>query len=226
MLPLALAAAGCRNNMHTQNKVRPLRESTFFDDGATARPLPADTVAHDENFGTDERGGGGLRADDAFTTGLGADGKPVSELPLPLSRELLLRGRQRFDIFCSPCHGRLGDGRGMIVQRGYKQPHSFHEERLRASNVGYFFNVASVGFGVMPSYAAQIPVADRWAIAAYIRVLQYSQGAPLSDLPAETRRSLASDLAAPPPSPGAPAAPAAGNGAAAQPRRAHPNEVP
>jgi mono/diheme cytochrome c family protein len=191
------AAAGCRHDMQNQNKMRPYRESTFFADGASARPLPAHTVAR-----------GDLRADEAFYTGI-RGGKPVADLPFPATREVLLRGQQRYDIFCSPCHGRLGDGRGMIVTRGYKQPPSFAEEQLRNAQVGFFFSVMTQGFGVMPSYAAQVSEADRWAIAAYIRVLQYSQGAPLGELPPAVQKAIAGDLAAAPAAPPAPGAPAA-----------------
>ena len=118
--------------------------------------------------------------DGAFATGLGADGQFVTALPVPLTRDLLERGRERFDIFCSPCHDRAGRGRGMIVQRGFKQPPSYHIDRLRAQPIGYFFDVMTNGFGEMSSYAAQVPASDRWAIAAYIRALQFSQHAPLS----------------------------------------------
>jgi mono/diheme cytochrome c family protein len=183
---LLLAGAGCRDNMHTQNKVKPLAESRFFRDGASARPLPAHTVAR-----------GDLRADPGYYTGV-RDQRALADIPFPVTREVLLRGQERFNIFCSPCHGRLGDGRGMVVGRGYKQPNSYHEERLRNSPVGYFFNVMSEGFGVMPSYSSQVSVADRWAIAAYIRVLQYSQNAHLADLPEAQRKAVLEELAGPP----------------------------
>ncbi len=199
LLPLLLTSAGCRHDMQNQNKMRPYRESTFYPDGASARPLPAHTVAR-----------GDLRADEAYYTGI-RGGKPVADLPFPVSRDVLLRGQQRYDIFCSPCHGRVGDGLGMIVTRGYKQPPSFHGEQLRKAQVGWFFSVMTQGFGVMPSYAAQVPVADRWAIAAYIRALQYSQSARLSELPPGAQQAIAGDLAtsnAVPASPAAPASPA------------------
>ena len=187
---LLLAAAGCRQNMHNQHKVKTLAASDFFPDGQGARPLPAHTVAR-----------GDLREGWAYT-GLDAANKPAAELPFPLTREVLERGQQRFDIFCSPCHDRQGTGRGMIVQRGYKQPTSYHVERLRNAPVGYFYNVITEGFGVMPSYAPQVSVADRWAIAAYIRVLQYRQTARLADLPPERRAAIESELAkVPSPSP-------------------------
>jgi mono/diheme cytochrome c family protein len=174
-----LALTGCRQNMHNQAKYVPLRESDFFADGTSARPLPAHTVAR-----------GFLRADGARYTGLAADGKPIADFPLPVTREVLLRGEQRYNIFCSPCHDRAGTGRGMVVLRGYKQPPSYHIDRLRSSSVGYFYNVISEGFGVMPSYASQIPPDDRWAIVAYIRALQLSQNARLADLTPEERQKL------------------------------------
>ena len=194
-----LLAAGCRQNMHDQHKVKPLGESTFFADGQGARPLPAHTVAR-----------GDLREGFAFT-GLGPDNKPVAQMPPELlvngkvTRELLLRGQERFNIYCSPCHGRLGLGNGMIVQRGYKQPTSYHIERLRTAPIGYFFNVMTEGYGVMPTYAPQIPVHDRWAIAAYIRVLQYSQSANLAELPAADQQRVQTELANPAAAPGSPA---------------------
>jgi Cytochrome C oxidase, cbb3-type, subunit III len=197
LLILALAAsAGCRQNMHNQNKVEPLEPNPLFEDGQGSRPLPANTVPR-----------GDLREGPAYT-GLGANQQPIAEIPFPVTREVLLRGQERYNIFCSPCHDRAGNGMGMIVRRGYKQPTSFHDARLRGSQVGYFFNVMTEGFGVMPSYAPQVPVADRWAIAAYIRVLQYSQNARLADFgPAgvtpERMRQIETELAQPqPPGPG------------------------
>jgi hypothetical protein len=184
-LALSLLLAGCRQNMHNQHKIEPLEASNFFADGQGARPLPAHTVAR-----------GDLRQGFAYT-GLDDAGRPVDQMPFPVTPELLRRGQERFNVFCSPCHDRLGTGRGMIVRRGYKQPPSYHTERLRSAPVGYFFNVMTEGFGVMPSYASQVPVRDRWAIAAYVRVLQYSQNARLADLPPEARRRVEAGLAAP-----------------------------
>src|SRR6186997_12277 len=151
---LALGTAGCRQDMHDQPKLKPYRSSEFFANGSGLREYPAHAVAR-----------GTLREDTPFYTGKLADGSATTELPVPMTRALLLRGQERFNIFCSPCHGRLGDGRGMVVQRGYKQPTSYHDERLRQAPVGYFFDVMTNGFGVMSSYAPQVPVADRWAIA-------------------------------------------------------------
>jgi cytochrome c len=196
---MILILAGCRQNMHDQHKVKTLGDTNFFADGQGARPLPAHTVAR-----------GDQREGFAYS-GLDAASRPVDRMPMPLTRELLRRGRERYDIFCAPCHDRLGTGRGMIVRRGYKQPSSYHIERLRSAPVGYYVNVMTEGFGVMPSYAPQIAVADRWAIAAYIRVLQYSQNARLADLSPEARRRVEADLAQ------SAAAPAPGS---------HPSEVP
>ena len=175
---LALAL-GCRQGMFDQPKAKPLAASDFFGDGQSARPPVEGTVARGE-----------LRADRVFYTGIGADGKFVAALPMALTRDLVRRGRQRFDIFCSPCHGRAGDGRGMIVERGFKQPPSFHIDRLREQPIGYLFDVMTNGFGEMSSYASQIPVADRWAIAAYLRALQLSQHAPLAQIPAADREAI------------------------------------
>jgi mono/diheme cytochrome c family protein len=171
--------AGCRQDMHDQPRIDPLAENRFFADGSGARPLPANTVARGE-----------LRADTAFYSGQAADGSLLTAPPMPVTRELLVRGQERFDIFCAPCHGRAGDGTGMVVQRGYKKPSSFHVDRLRQPPVAYFYFVMSNGFGVMPSYAAQIPAADRWAIAAYIRTLQLAHHYDAGELTADERRGL------------------------------------
>jgi hypothetical protein len=132
---------------------------------------------------------GELDLDPPFTTGRIGDGF-VSEVPLPVTRPLLLRGRERYDIFCAPCHDRVGTGDGMIVRRGYRRPPSFHIDRLRNESDGYLFDVTTRGFGQMPGYAAQVPVRDRWAIVAYVRALQLSQHAPLADVPAPERDRL------------------------------------
>jgi mono/diheme cytochrome c family protein len=160
----ALGAIGCRQDMHDQPKLKPYRSSAFFADGSGMRPLPAHTVAR-----------GTLHEDSHFYTGRMPDGSMATELPMPMTRALLKRGQERFTIYCTPCHGQLGDGRGMVVRRGYKQPSSYHDERLRQVPIGYFFDVMTNGFAVMPSYAPQVPPEDRWAIAAYIRALQLSQ---------------------------------------------------
>ena len=174
--------------MHDQPKFRGFRMTSFYPDKRSVRPVVEDTVAR-----------GQLRENDAFYTGK-ADGKPVATLPVPLTAELLARGQQRYDIFCSPCHDRTGGGLGMIVRRGYRRPNSFHIDRLRESPVGYFYDVMSNGFGAMSDYAGQIEPADRWAIAAYIRALQLSQHSPLSDVP-ETERAALAAMPAPTPGP-------------------------
>jgi mono/diheme cytochrome c family protein len=172
-------ASGCRDGMANQPKLRPYRKSDFFAGGASARPLVPGTVPR-----------GFLREEQALYTGLGADGKFAAELPLELTRELLARGRERFDIFCSPCHGKTGTGEGMVVERGFKRPSSFHIDRLRNERIGYFFDVMTKGFAEMSSYASQVSPEDRWAIAAYIRALELSQNAPAALLAASDLASL------------------------------------
>jgi hypothetical protein len=176
---LVMGLGGCRNEMYDQAKLKPQAESEFFANGQAARPLPADTVPR-----------GLLCEDKAMCQGLGPDGKFVKELPVALTRQVMERGHQRFDIFCSPCHGKQGDGLGMIVERGFKQPASFNTERLREQPIGYFFDVMTQGFGQMSSYASQVPPEDRWAIASYIRALQLSQHALVAELPAADRAKL------------------------------------
>ena len=174
----ALLLAACQQQMADQPRYQPLQKSTFFGDERSARPLPPGTVARGE-----------LRLDDALSTGK-SSGVLVDTLPIPLTLALLERGQERFDIFCSPCHGRVGNGDGMIVRRGFRPPPSYHIDRLRQAPIGHFFDVMTNGFGAMPSYAAQVPLQDRWAIAAYIRALQLSQHATLADLPPAERQRL------------------------------------
>ena len=164
---LGLLAVGCRDGMSNQPMIKPFRKSDFFEDKSSARQLPAGTVPR-----------GFLREDRALHAGLGPDGKFLADPPIQPTLEVLHRGRERYDIFCSPCHGRSGDGQGMVVARGFKRPSSLHVDRLRGERIGYLFDVMTNGFGEMSSYAAQVPPVDRWAIAAYIRALQLSQGAP------------------------------------------------
>lgn len=177
---MAIAAMGtiaCRQDMHDQPKYTPLRRSDFFTDARASRPVPGGTVAR-----------GQLRENEALYTGQ-IGGKPVDEFPFPVTREVLLRGQERFNIFCAPCHDRLGNGLGMAVRRGFRRPPSYHIDRLRQLPVGHFYDVMTNGFGAMPDYSAQVPPEDRWAIAAYIRVLQYSQNANIGDVP-EARKEL------------------------------------
>ena len=178
------AGAACRQDMHDQPKYRPFRQSDFFADQRSARPFVQGTVAR-----------GSLREDAVYFTGKnGSDF--VAELPVKVTPALLARGQEQFQVFCSPCHGRTGRGDGMIVQRGFKAPSSYHVDRLRAMPVGYFYDVITNGFGAMADYSAQVPPADRWAIAAYIRTLQYSQYAPAADVPADKRELLEKSVAA------------------------------
>jgi hypothetical protein len=177
-LTLALIAlAGCRQDMHNQPKYIPLRESEFYADRRSARPIVDGTVAR-----------GDLQQDTYYYTGK-VNGQPGNELPMPVTKELLDRGEERYNIYCSPCHSRVGDGNGMIVQRGFKQPPSYHIDRLRQAPVGHFFDVMTNGFGAMSEYRSQVSVADRWAIVAYIRALQLSQSASRADVPAGTEIS-------------------------------------
>ena len=189
LLIALLMAAGCRQEMYDQPKYKPLGESNFYSDRRASRPLPEGVVAR-----------GWLRADSKLYEG--KDGRVLSTaLPMPLTRELLLRGRERFNIFCAPCHDRTGGGRGMVVRRGYQPPPSLHIERLRDAPVGHFFDVVTNGLGAMPDYATQIPVEDRWAIAAYVKALQVSQYAPISDVPPEKRAGLVESAPQPVPTP-------------------------
>lgn len=179
LLALAPVAAACRMDMHDQPKYQPYEKSTFFPDQRAARPVIDGTVAR-----------GHLNEDRWFYEGRGPANETVAELPSPVTAEALRHGRERYDIYCSPCHDRTGSGNGMIVQRGYIKPTSFHDDRLRSAPVGHFFNAMTNGFGVMPSYAAQIPPADRWAIVAYVRALQLSQNATQADVPPDAQAKL------------------------------------
>jgi mono/diheme cytochrome c family protein len=172
LLILCAGLGACRQDMHNQPKYRGLRPSAFFTDGASARPLVEGTVAR-----------GTLADDEAFFTGK-VDKATVKEFPFPIDEKVLDRGQERYNIYCSPCHDRTGGGNGMVIQRGFKrQPPSYHIDRLRQADVGYFFDVITNGFGSMPDYRVQIDPRDRWAIVAYIRALQYSQHAPAAEIP-------------------------------------------
>ncbi len=174
-----VGAIGCRQDMHDQPKFIPLRPTDFFGDGRSERPLLEGTIAR-----------GHLRDDAAFYTGKGPDGKPLDTFPFAVTKEVIERGQDRFNVYCSPCHDRTGRGNGMVVRRGYRPPPSYHSDRLRQVPHGYIFDVITNGFGAMPDYAAQIPPEDRWAIVAYVRALQLSQNAALSDVPPEARAQL------------------------------------
>jgi mono/diheme cytochrome c family protein len=174
----AFALAGCRQDMHDAPRYEPLEASTFFADGRSARVPVANTVAR-----------GQLREDSLLYEGK-INGQLADEFPMPVTADVMARGQERFNVFCSPCHGRTGQGNGMVVQRGFRAPPSYHEDRLRNAPVGYFFDVMTHGFGAMQDYSAQVPIADRWAIAAYIRALQYSQHATVDDVPVDQRAVL------------------------------------
>src|SRR5271163_1176321 len=162
---------GCRQDMHIQPYYRPLSKSDFFADDRSARPPVEGAVARDDH------------EDSYFYTGkIGTEDGDY--MPFPVTKEVLDRGRERYNITCTPCHGRVGDGNGFIPSRGFRRPPSFHIDRLRKAPIGYFFDVDTNGYGVMPDYAAQVAPRDRWCIAAYIRALQLSQNATSAEVPA------------------------------------------
>ena len=183
---VALAGVtACRQDMQDQPKYEPLEASRFFADGQASRPVVEDTVAR-----------GQLRLDPQREAGRIGDGL-ADRFPAPVSRAVLDRGEERYEIYCTPCHGRAGDGLGIVAQRGFKrQPATFHTDRLRQAPPGHFFDVMTNGFGAMQDYRSQIPVDDRWAIVAYIRVLQLSQHAGVDDVPEAARESLDAPRAA------------------------------
>lgn len=161
-----LGLVGCRQDMHNQPRYKPLAATDFFGDGRSERPAIDDTVAR-----------GQLRIDQARYTGK-ANGQDIDYFPIQITHADVLRGQERFNIYCSPCHGRLGDGHGMVVSRGLRQPPNYLEPRLVNAPVGHFFDVMTNGYGAMYSYASRVAPDDRWRIAAYIRALQLSQDAP------------------------------------------------
>jgi hypothetical protein len=174
----AVVLPGCRQDMHDQPRYEPFEANSFFADQRSERPQVAGTVAR-----------GQLREDEHLYTGM-INGEPVETFPFPVTREVILRGRQRFEIFCTPCHGRLGNGEGMVAQRGFRHPPTYHSEQLRQAPLGHFFDVITNGFGAMYSFNDRIPPEDRWAIVAYIRTLQLSQAARLDELPPAVRQEF------------------------------------
>ena len=174
----ALLLAGCRQDMHDQPKFRTYGSTNFFPDGRSARPAIDGTVAR-----------GKLKTDVRLYKGREGDGF-TAQIPLPVTKAFLERGQARFNIYCTPCHGRLGDGEGMVVKRGFKHPPTFHQDRLRNQPVGYIYDVITNGYGSMISYASRIPPQDRWAIVAYIRALQLSQNATVNDVSEADRPKL------------------------------------
>jgi mono/diheme cytochrome c family protein len=185
-----VVVSACRQDMHDAPRYDPLEASTVLPNGSSAQPLVAGTVAR-----------GFLDEDSLLYTGK-VDGAVSPDFPFPITKADLDRGQQRFNIYCSPCHGRTGQGNGMVVQRGYRQPPSYHIDRLRQAPAGYFFDVITNGFGAMPDYRAQVPVEDRWRIVAYIRALQLSESATAADIPAAELQRLESGAAAPAPAEG------------------------
>jgi hypothetical protein len=176
--------AGCRQDMQDQPKFIPQRGTEFYADGRSARPQVENTVAR-----------GQLHEDTYFSTGM-QNGKEGDGMPFPVTTQVLERGQERFNVYCTPCHSRVGNGAGMIVQRGYRPAGNFHTPRLQAAPLGHFFNVITHGYGAMPDYSAQVGPEDRWAIAAYIRALQLSQNATPADAAPGARVESLSDIAA------------------------------
>ncbi len=179
VLACVLAGTACRQDMYNQPKYKPLAANEFYDDNTSARPLPPHTIPH-----------GRLDEDTIFFTGKNDEGMLAASLPVPVTRELLARGQERFTIYCSMCHGAEGDGDGMVVQRGYPPPPSYHIDRLRNAPPGYLYSVITNGYGIMYPYASRVEAPDRWAIVAYVRALQLSRHATLDDVPADQRTQL------------------------------------
>ena len=175
---LAAALSACRQDMHDNPRYEPFEQSDFFANGQSQRPPVPNTVAR-----------GFLQEDEHLYRGK-VNGQLATEFPMPVNAALMLRGQEQYNVFCSPCHGRTGSGDGMVVRRGYRAPTSFHDPRLRQAPAGYVFDVITHGFGAMPDYASQVAVQDRWAIAAYLKALQLSQNAAVSDVPVDRRGDL------------------------------------
>jgi mono/diheme cytochrome c family protein len=172
----------CTQQMAEQPRYDPLQASDFFPNGSSARPLPAGVIAHDYVPNEEWRDMGMI------------NGKPAERFPFPIDKDFVLRGQQRYNIYCAPCHDYLGTGNGMAARRGFqRKPASFQSDDMRTAPAGHFFDVMTNGFGSMPPYTNQIPVRDRWAIIAYIRALQISQSATINDVPADERQRLESE---------------------------------
>jgi mono/diheme cytochrome c family protein len=224
ILAMVFIGAACRQDMHDQPKYKPLRPADTVgsvSDGTSARPMVEGTVARgmlreDAEFYTGKLAGGGPAAGaTAGAAPAAASGQQppaqgsqqvsyqgyVSEFPMEINQQALDRGQERYNIYCSVCHGATGAGDGMIVRRGFRKPPTLHEARLQQAPVGYFFDVVTNGFGAMPDYAASITPEDRWKIAAYIRALQLSQGTPVAGLPPALQQKVNN----PPPRQGTPA---------------------
>ncbi|HXC95312.1 MAG TPA: cytochrome c [Edaphobacter sp.] len=178
-----LVTVGCRQDMHDQPKFFPQRGTEFYADGRSVRPQVENTVARNQ-----------LHVDSYFYTGL-INGKEGDGMPFPVTMEVLQRGQERYNVYCTPCHSRVGNGEGMIVQRGYAHAGDFHTSRLETAPLGHFFHVISNGYGAMPDYSAQVEPADRWAIVAYIKALQLSQKATEADVAPGSQIESLSDIA-------------------------------
>jgi mono/diheme cytochrome c family protein len=182
LIPAMLALTGCFGvGMYQQARYNPLAPSDFFSDGRSARPIPAGAIPQ-----------GTVAVGNPVLSGKGADGNPVQEIPVPVTMELLQQGQDRFTIYCTPCHGTTGDGKGVIVQHGMPQPPSFHTEAMYQAPAGHYFDVITNGFGKMLPYGYRVKPDERWAIVAYIRALQLSQNANQQNLPPEDRQKLES----------------------------------
>ncbi len=175
--------AGCRQDMQDEPKFVPQRGTHFFTDGRSARPQVEHTVSRNE-----------VDLDDYFHTGL-LNGKEQDAMPFPVNAQVMARGQERFNIYCTPCHSRVGNGEGMIVQRGYKPAGNFHDAKRLAEPISHYFYVMTNGYGAMPDYSAQIAPEDRWAIAAYIRALQFSQSASVASVPSGAKVDSLADIA-------------------------------
>jgi hypothetical protein len=189
-LPLALILflAACRQDMHDQPRYKPLAGTDFFGDRRSARPEVGGVIAWGRSS-LAHPDASYVRVNNPRYTGKQGD-EDIDFFPFEITRADLDRGRQRFTIYCSPCHSRIGDGNGMVVRRGFRQAASYHTDKLVHAPVGHFFDVITNGFGAMPSYGSRVPPDDRWRIAAYIRVLQFSEAASLDVVPSDRRVDL------------------------------------
>jgi mono/diheme cytochrome c family protein len=183
---LAVGVGACRQDMHDAPRYEAYEANSFYADGRASRETPTGTVAR-----------GWERADDLFYTGRDSAGEPSEQIPMPVTAQDMQRGRDRYNVYCTPCHGILGDGQGMVVQRGLKRAATYHDERLRGVKVGYLYDVVTNGFGAMQGYAEQIPARDRWLIVAYVRALQLSQHAQVAEVPSDKRAELDRPATAP-----------------------------
>lgn len=196
LLACALTAGlSCRQDMHDQLKMEPLEETPFFDDGRASRhpvegTIPRGHLKSDRHL---HFGRAALDTLEEIPDGPddGTAGELVNTLPYAVTKDMLTRGRQRYDIYCAPCHAKTGNGDGMVVRRGFSRPPSLHSEKIRTAKLGHLYDVIRRGLGAMPGYAPQISVHDRWAIVAYIRALQLSQAATIDDVPEAERAKLA-----------------------------------